>query len=119
MLSKSINIHSNFPYCFHIDFIQKYVLNHFLLFQRATPSKKYSSRTNAGDVIASIGNVDNAKWSGSGNKCTIKVHDPMENMSTEEKDSTKDLCQDFKYMFQKLTDKAAGTMIMEKSDNPS
>lgn len=32
MLSKSIDIHSNFPYCFHIDFIQKYVLNHFLLF---------------------------------------------------------------------------------------
>lgn len=63
--------------------------------------------------------MDNAKWSGSGNKCTIKPHDPMENMSTEEKDSTKDLCQDFKYMFQKLTDKAAGTMIMEKSDNPS
>lgn len=39
----------------------------------------------------------------------------MENMSTEDKDSTKDLCQDFKYMFQKLTDKAAGTMIMEKA----
>lgn len=73
----------------------------------ATPSKKYSSRTNAGDVIASIGNVDNAKWSGSGNKCPIKLHDPMENMSPEEKDSVKDLCQDFKYMFQKLTDKAA------------
>lgn len=38
----------------------------------------------------------------------------MENMSTEEKDSVKGLCQDFKYMFQKLTDKAAGTMIVGK-----
>lgn len=58
--------------------------------------------------------MDNAKWSGSGNKCAIKLHDPMENMSTEEKDSVKGLCQDFKYMFQKLTDKAAGTMIVGK-----
>lgn len=58
--------------------------------------------------------MDNAKWSGSGNKFPIKLYDPMENMSPEEKDSVKDLCHDFKYMFQKLTDKAAGTMIMEK-----
>lgn len=37
----------------------------------------------------------------------------MENMSPDEKDSVKDLCQDFKYMFQKLTDKAAGTMYYD------
>ncbi|XP_048732444.1 DNA polymerase alpha subunit B-like [Ostrea edulis] len=72
----------------------------------ATPSKKYSSRTNAGDVVASIGNVDNVNWQGSGQKCSIQRYDPIGNLTKEEKDSIKDLNTDFKYMFQKLTDKA-------------
>ena len=75
---------------------------------RATPSKKYSSRSNAGDVVASLGDVDNVKWQGSGNRCSITRYDPLENLTKEERDNLKDLNRDFKYMFQKLTDKAAG-----------
>nr|XP_022332439.1 DNA polymerase alpha subunit B-like [Crassostrea virginica] len=73
----------------------------------ATPSKKYSSRSNAGDVVASLGDVDNVKWQGSGNRCSITCYDPLENLTKEERDNLKDLNRDFKYMFQKLTDKAA------------
>lgn len=37
----------------------------------------------------------------------------MENMFLDEKDSVKDFCQDFKYMFQKLIDKVVGIMYYD------
>jgi hypothetical protein len=63
-------------------------------------------------VVASIGNVDNVKWQGSGQKCAIQRYDPMGNLTKEEKDGIKDLNTNFKYMFQKLTDKALGRVVM-------
>ncbi|XP_061164256.1 DNA polymerase alpha subunit B-like [Saccostrea echinata] len=73
----------------------------------ATPSKKYRLRTNAGDVVASFGNLDNIKWQSRGQNCTIKWYDPLNNLLKEEKESLKDLSKNFKYMFQKLTAKAS------------
>ncbi|XP_041352410.1 DNA polymerase alpha subunit B-like [Gigantopelta aegis] len=60
-----------------------------------TPSQKYASRTNAGDVVCSFGGSDNAVWTGQGQGCSIHSYD-----------SSADLPERFKYMFQKLTDKA-------------
>ncbi|XP_062576171.1 DNA polymerase alpha subunit B-like, partial [Saccostrea cucullata] len=72
-----------------------------------TPSKKYRLRTNAGDVVTSVGNLDNIKWQSKGKNCTIKWYDPLNNLSKEDNENLKDLNKNFKYMFQKLTAKAA------------
>ncbi|XP_046343020.2 DNA polymerase alpha subunit B-like [Haliotis rufescens] len=60
-----------------------------------TPSRKYSTRTNAGDVVCSFGPTDNISWQGQGQGCSVAPFD-----------STCHLTSQFKHMFQKLTDKA-------------
>ena len=66
--------------------------------------------------MASLGDVDNVKWQGSGNRCSITRYDPLENLTKEERDNLKDLNRDFKYMFQKLTDKAAGIIPVKATE---
>jgi len=62
----------------------------------ATPSKKYSSRTNVGEVVFSFGNCKNISWSSKQKERTTVV--PY--------DSETSLTKKFRYMFQKLSDKA-------------
>ncbi|XP_071164281.1 DNA polymerase alpha subunit B-like [Mytilus edulis] len=61
----------------------------------ATPSGKFSSRTNAGQVVAHFGVTDNTKWQGHGQTSSIQLYDEEYKLTTS-----------FKYMFQKLVDKA-------------
>ena len=62
----------------------------------ATPSKKYSSRSNQGEVVLSFGDCKKVTWkTNRTNLCSITPFD---------KDTT--LTGKFKYMFQKLSDKA-------------
>ena len=72
-----------------------------LCYCSATPSRKYSSRSNAGDVVFTFGNVKGVTWktSRSNQAAMIKHYNP-EAIITEK----------FKYMFQKLSDKAAGNL---------
>jgi len=62
----------------------------------ATPSKKYSSRTNVGEVVFTYGNCKNINWGS-------KQKDPT---TIVPYDSDTSLSKKFKYMFQKLSDKA-------------
>ncbi|VDI22175.1 DNA polymerase alpha subunit B [Mytilus galloprovincialis] len=61
----------------------------------STPSRKFSSRTNAGQVVAHFGVTDNTKWQGHGQTSSIQLYDEEYKLTTS-----------FKYMFQKLVDKA-------------
>ncbi|KAJ8308549.1 hypothetical protein KUTeg_013423 [Tegillarca granosa] len=58
-----------------------------------SPAGKFVTRSNAGEVVFSYGNLDNVSWQGQG--CTICHYGNMEVMTSQ-----------FKYMFQKLTEKA-------------
>lgn len=73
----------------------------------ATPSQKYSSRSNRGEVVTSFGEVHGTSWSG-GNGKYAKV----ELLALQEEES---LTKSYKYMFQKLTDirDAVGSKIEE------
>ncbi|XP_068227234.1 DNA polymerase alpha subunit B isoform X2 [Palaemon carinicauda] len=64
----------------------------------ATPSQKYSSRTNAGGVVASYGNVSEASWTASNN---FKPQVELMAMTGETP-----LTESYKYMFEKLRDAA-------------
>ncbi|KAK3093718.1 hypothetical protein FSP39_019217 [Pinctada imbricata] len=70
----------------------------------ATPSKKYSSRTNAGNIVASFGATDNTSWQGQGQGCTVSAYKHRETKNDDIE--LKEISHDFKYMFQKLTMKA-------------
>ncbi|XP_052768744.1 DNA polymerase alpha subunit B-like [Mya arenaria] len=59
-----------------------------------TPAKKYNSRTNRGDVVASLSDTDGTAWHGSGKEVTIETYAPEQNVT-----------RNFKYMFQKMSDK--------------
>ncbi|XP_063800926.1 DNA polymerase alpha subunit B [Pseudophryne corroboree] len=61
----------------------------------ATPSQKYSSRGNRGEVVTSYGEVQGTSWSGGSGKNTI-----VEVLVPQEESLTKS----YKYMFQKLMD---------------
>lgn len=63
-------------------------------------SKKFSSRTNAGDVVASLGVTDKTKWQGHGQACSIQLYDEEAKLTSS-----------FKYMFQKLAEKAHGNFF--------
>ena len=69
----------------------------FYTFSTATPSRKYSSRTNAGDSVCTFGAIPKSKWK-SGRNVPVDIADF---------DASSALSAKFKYMFQKLTDKAA------------
>ncbi|XP_071974417.1 DNA polymerase alpha subunit B [Engystomops pustulosus] len=73
----------------------------------ATPSQKYSSRTNRGEVVTSFGEVQGTSWSGGNGKYT-----KVEPITLQEEES---LTKSYKYMFQKLTDirDAVGSKIEE------
>ncbi|XP_052274858.1 DNA polymerase alpha subunit B-like isoform X2 [Dreissena polymorpha] len=59
-----------------------------------TPAKKYISRTNSGEVVASEGNTNDFAWHGSGKEVKIESFIPEQTVSRK-----------FKYMFQKMSDK--------------
>jgi len=62
----------------------------------ATPSAKYSSRSNAGEVVSEFGNTNNAQWAGDGRRgCKITHFDPA-----------LEIMPKVKYMFQKMSEKA-------------
>ena len=64
----------------------------------ATPSAKYSSRSNAGEVVSEFGNTNNAQWAGDGRRgCKITHFDPA-----------LEIMPKVKYMFQKMSEKAIG-----------
>lgn len=60
----------------------------------ATPSKKYNSRTNKGEVMVNFGSTQNMKWEGSGQEVKIEHYSPVHALT-----------KSFKYMFQKLSEK--------------
>ncbi|XP_064602750.1 DNA polymerase alpha subunit B-like [Liolophura sinensis] len=62
----------------------------------ATPSRKYGSRTTAGDVVASYGNADKVSWK----------REAENTASITPWDLTDMLDKPYKFMFQKLADKA-------------
>jgi len=64
-----------------------------------TPAKKYNSRTNKGDVVASIGSTSNVQWHGSAQEVTIETY------------TKQNISKDFKYMFQKMSDKKDGKVF--------
>lgn len=68
---------------------------------RSTPSKKYSSRSNAGEVITAVGVRDSTTWKGNGQTCSIQLYDEEYRLSAS-----------FKYMFQKLVEKAHGNYFL-------
>ncbi|KAM4617140.1 DNA polymerase alpha subunit B [Discoglossus pictus] len=61
----------------------------------ATPSQKYGSRANRGEVVTSYGEVQGASWSGNSARDT-----KVELLTSQEESLTKT----YKFMFQKLTD---------------
>lgn len=68
--------------------------------RRATPSRKYGSRTNAGEVVCSFGSQTGVTWAKEGGHCLIEHAFPE--MA---------LTQEFKFMFQKQADKASGELL--------
>ncbi|XP_078001014.1 DNA polymerase alpha subunit B-like [Glandiceps talaboti] len=61
-----------------------------------TPSQKYTSRSNRGEVVCKFGEMTVNTWQGCGpDNCTVEVYDRDNAVTTN-----------FKYMFQKYTDKA-------------
>uniref|UniRef100_A0A8C5R590 DNA polymerase alpha subunit B n=1 Tax=Leptobrachium leishanense TaxID=445787 RepID=A0A8C5R590_9ANUR len=61
----------------------------------ATPSQKYSSRGNRGEVVTSYGEIQGTTWSGgSGGNATVELLVPQEEALTKT----------YKFMFQRLTD---------------
>ncbi|KAM8940287.1 DNA polymerase alpha subunit B isoform 2-T2 [Pelodytes ibericus] len=61
----------------------------------ATPSQKYSSRGNRGEVVTSYGEIQGTTWNGgSGRNTTVEL------LTCQEES----LAKSYKYMFQKLTD---------------
>uniref|UniRef100_A0A452HUX8 DNA polymerase alpha subunit B n=1 Tax=Gopherus agassizii TaxID=38772 RepID=A0A452HUX8_9SAUR len=61
----------------------------------ATPSQKYGSRSNRGEVVTSFGSVQDTSWSGKGGHgSSVKLFGPPEQLLTKS----------YKFMFQKLRD---------------
>ena len=64
----------------------------------ATPSQKYGSRQNAGEVVCSFGACARVVWHREGAEmCAVTQYDQNSSLTDR-----------FKYMFQKLADKAHG-----------
>ncbi|KAL8559641.1 hypothetical protein ACOMHN_008352 [Nucella lapillus] len=61
----------------------------------ASRSNRFAERKAAGEVVSSFGAVDTAVWSGSGQGCTVAPYDPLRSLDKQ-----------YKYMFQKLADRA-------------
>uniref|UniRef100_A0A8C0G2D9 DNA polymerase alpha subunit B n=1 Tax=Chelonoidis abingdonii TaxID=106734 RepID=A0A8C0G2D9_CHEAB len=67
----------------------------------ATPSQKYGSRSNRGEVVTSFGSVQDTSWSGKGGHgSSVKLFGPPERLLTKS----------YKFMFQKLHDIREGTL---------
>ena len=64
---------------------------------RSTPSKSYGERKNAGDLVASHGGAVGSWKSKRNGQNEIKIEQTDDSLQTR-----------FKYMFQKLSDKAMG-----------
>ncbi|XP_033630977.1 DNA polymerase alpha subunit B-like [Asterias rubens] len=63
----------------------------------ATPSQKYGSRTNKREVVAKFGSTEGTTWKGTNAAtCSVEYYDPEGTLK-----------QNYKYMFQKFTDKAS------------
>uniref|UniRef100_K7FUT6 DNA polymerase alpha subunit B n=1 Tax=Pelodiscus sinensis TaxID=13735 RepID=K7FUT6_PELSI len=61
----------------------------------ATPSQKYGSRSNRGEVVTSFGSVQGTSWSGKGgHRSSVKLFGPPEQLLTKS----------YKFMFQKFRD---------------
>ncbi len=71
-----------------------------------TPSQKYSSRSNAKEIVARYGAVGNVVWTGGENALSCQI-DTLNPQST--------LKNNYKYMFQKATEKALGKIIKNRS----
>ncbi|KAL8184130.1 UNVERIFIED_CONTAM: DNA polymerase alpha subunit B [Gekko kuhli] len=94
--SFSPGIHRS-PLCVTYDF--HVLLNSSVCFARfgfATPSQKYTSRGNRGEVLTSFGSVQGTSWSGNGGSTgCVKLFCPAEDSLTKR----------YKFMFQKLFEK--------------
>ena len=92
--------------CINFFFIYSHlfllICHEIILTFRVNTSKKFSSRTNAGDVVASLGVTDNTKWQGQGQACSIQLYDEEAKLTSN-----------FKYMFQKLAEKAHGKLFVD------
>lgn len=76
----------------------------FFCYCSATPSVKYGSRTNSGEVVSSFNQT------GTDLKQIIHQHVPIPYLSVQHSDQKTALLNVYKYMFQKQTDKAAGEL---------
>ena len=70
-----------------------------LIFSAGTPSQKFSSRTNRGEVQCQFGDSTNVSWNSREEKTvSITTYDPNQTI------------RHFKYMFQKVADRAIGSI---------
>lgn len=77
-------------------------LVHIFFFTSATPSVKYGSRNNSGEVVFTF------NPSGTDPQQIIRQHTPASGLTVEHAKQNMALVKGYKYMFQKQTDKAAG-----------
>ncbi|RUS86560.1 hypothetical protein EGW08_005699 [Elysia chlorotica] len=61
----------------------------------ATPSAKFSSRSNSGETVLKFGNLSGHSWQGEGQGCNVSFYDTSSCLTSH-----------MKYMFQKMMDKA-------------
>ncbi|KAK3736833.1 hypothetical protein RRG08_000583 [Elysia crispata] len=61
----------------------------------ATPSAKFSSRSNSGETVFKFGNLSGHSWQGEGQGCKVSYYDESSCLTPQ-----------MKYMFQKMMDKA-------------
>ena len=73
-----------------------------IFFISATPSVKYGSRNNSGEVVFTF------NPSGTDPQQIIRQHTPASGLTVEHAKQNMALQKGYKYMFQKQTDKAAG-----------
>ena len=78
------------------------VIECFFCFYSATPSVKYGSRSNSGEVVCSF------NPSGVDPQQILQRHLPVSHLTVQYANQKEALTNDYKYMFQKQADKAAG-----------
>lgn len=82
-----------------------------LSFHSATPSVKYSSRNNSGEIVFSF------NPSGGDPQHIIKQHIPASHLTVQYATQNHALLSSYKYMFQKQSDKATGKLFSRSKHN--
>lgn len=80
-------------------------------FHSATPSVKYTSRNNSGEIVSSF------NPSGGDPQHIIQQHKPASHLTVQYATQKDALLNSYKYMFQKQGDKAAGKLLSGFKEN--